>query len=198
MTENHAERVVAITGATGFIGGRLLDGLLSEGSIPVVLARSPAAPQIQPWSDPRVQWTPVDLNVDDAVREALEATQADTLFHIAGTRGRTGEGSASTTCADVNVHLAIRILEAATKAGVGRVVTVGSAEEYGPQPVPYHEEMAWRATSPYGISTAAATGFALAMHAEDGCPVVVVRPFTVYGPRQPAHMFISQAVTAAT
>jgi len=188
---------VAITGSTGFIGGRLLDGLLSEGSRPIVLARSPGPPQIQPWSDARIQWEPVDINDSDALRAVLERVRPDVLFHIAGTRGRSGEESASTACAEVNVHLAIRVLDAATEAGVGRIVTVGSAEEYGPQSVPYHEEMGWRATSPYGISKAAATGFALAMHAEDGCPVVVVRPFTVYGPRQPAHMFISQAVTAA-
>jgi nucleoside-diphosphate-sugar epimerase len=197
MESRSDPRTVAITGATGFIGGRLLDGLLSEGSRPIVLARSPAPPQIQPWSDARVEWQPVDINDSEALRTALELARPDVLFHIAGTRGRSGEDSASTACAEVNVHLAIRVLDAATKAGVGRIVTVGSAEEYGPQPVPYHEEMAWRATSPYGISKAAATGFALAMHAEDGCPVVVVRPFTVYGPRQPAHMFISQAVTAA-
>ena len=197
MTENPAERVVAITGATGFIGGRLLDALLSEGSQPVVLARSPAPPQIQPWSDARVRWEPVDLADDAAILEFLARVQPAALFHLAGTRGRPQEGSASKACEEVNVHLAVRVLEAATKARVGRVVTVGSAEEYGPQPVPYHEEMAWRATSPYGISKAAATGFALAMHAEEGCPVVVLRPFTVYGPRQPAHMFISQAMTAA-
>lgn len=197
MQSRSDTRTVAITGATGFIGGRLLDGLLSEGSRPIVLARSPAPPQIQPWSDARVQWEPVDINDSEALRTALELARPDVLFHLAGTRGRSGEDSASTACAEVNVHLAIRVLDAATKAGVGRIVTVGSAEEYGPQPVPYHEEMAWRATSPYGISKAAATGFALAMQAEDGCPVVVVRPFTVYGPRQPAHMFISQAVTAA-
>jgi UDP-glucose 4-epimerase len=197
VTENPAERVVAITGATGFIGGRLLDALLLEGSRPVVLARSPEPPQIQPWSDSRVQWEPVDLADDAVIHQSLARLKPDALFHLAGTRGRPQQGSASTACEEVNVHLAVRVLEAATEAGVGRVVTVGSAEEYGPQPVPYHEEMAWRATSPYGISKAAATGFALAMHAEEGCPVVVLRPFTVYGPRQPPHMFISQAMTAA-
>jgi UDP-glucose 4-epimerase len=191
------QQTVAVTGATGFIGRHLIAALLADGVRPVVLARSQAQPEELPWSDERVLWVRVDLDDGAAVRQVLENHQPEVLFHLAGTRGREGEASAALAVADVNVHAAVHVLDAATKAGVARIVAVGSAEEYGPQPVPYHEGLPWRATSPYGISKAAATGLALAMHAEDGTPVVVLRPFTVYGPGQPDHMFIAQAVTAA-
>jgi nucleoside-diphosphate-sugar epimerase len=192
-----SDQTVALTGATGFLGEHLLRALLEEGARPIVLGRTPNAPQRPPWSDQRVQWSSVELADAEAVRGLLEREQPAVLYHLAGTRGRSKGTSASAACAEVNVHATVRVLEAATQAGVDRIVAVGSAEEYGPQPVPYHEEMAWRATSPYGISKAAATGLALAMQAEEGCPVVVLRPFTVYGPGQPAQMFIAQAVTAA-
>jgi nucleoside-diphosphate-sugar epimerase len=42
-----------------------------------------------------------------------------------------------------------------------------------------------------------ATNQAIAMHARDGCAVVVVRPFSVYGPGQPRDMFIAQAIDSA-
>jgi UDP-glucose 4-epimerase len=197
MQSASEHETVAVTGATGFIGGHLVRALLAEGARPVVLARSQTPPQELPWSDERVQWIPVELDDGEGVRELLEREQPAVLFHLAGTRGREDGVSASLASANTNVNATVRVLDAATKAGVGRIVAVGSAEEYGPQPVPYHEGLPWRATSPYGISKAAATGFALAMSAEDGCPVVVLRPFTVYGPGQPDHMFIAQAVAAA-
>jgi nucleoside-diphosphate-sugar epimerase len=82
-------------------------------------------------------------------------------------------------------------------AGVQRIVIVGSAEEYGNQPGPQHEALPINATSPYGISKARTTEHAMRMHAEAGCPVVIVRPFSVYGPDQPSDMFIAEAVDAA-
>jgi len=197
MQSSSENQTVAVTGATGFIGRYLTAALLAEGTRPVVLARSRTRPQEPPWNDDRIEWVPVELTDEGAVLEVLERERPGVLFHLAGTRGRDGETSASLAAAEVNVHATVRVLDAATKAGVGRIVAVGSAEEYGPQPVPYHEGLPWRATSPYGISKAAATGLALAMQAEDGTPVVVLRPFTVYGPGQPGHMFIAQAVAAA-
>jgi UDP-glucose 4-epimerase len=191
------QQTVALTGATGFLGRHLLEALLAEGAKPVVLGRTPAPPTALPWSDRRVRWVPAELGDVETMRETLQRERPAVLYHLAGTRGRSGDTSASSACAEVNIHLMVRVLDAATKAGVGRIVAVGSAEEYGPQPVPYHEGLPWRATSPYGISKAAATGLALAMQAEDGTPVTVLRPFTVYGPGQPAQMFIAQAVTAA-
>jgi nucleoside-diphosphate-sugar epimerase len=81
--------------------------------------------------------------------------------------------------------------------GVRRVVLLGSAEEYGAQDGPLREDMPLRPLTFYGITKAAATSLALAMHAAGGCPAVILRPFTVYGPGQPKDMFVAEAVEAA-
>src|SRR5262249_20732714 len=51
--------------------------------------------------------------------------------------------------------------------------------------------------STYGASMAASAQFARALHASQGCPVVVLRLFSVYGPEQPAEMFVAQAIACA-
>jgi nucleoside-diphosphate-sugar epimerase len=82
-------------------------------------------------------------------------------------------------------------------SGVARIVLIGSAEEYGNQRGPQQESSSPQPTSVYGNSKAIATANALKMHKERGCPVVIVRPFTVYGPDQPIEMFVAEAVDAA-
>src|SRR5262249_58147072 len=87
--------------------------------------------------------------------------------------------------------------EESRKNGVRRIVIAGSAEEYGSQAGPLNERLSLKPSTGYGISKALATKHALALNAREGCPVVVVRPFSVYGPGQPREMFVAQAVEAA-
>ena len=91
------------------------------------------------------------------------------------------------------------LLIAARSAGVERIIIIGSADEYGNQVVegPLNESLELHPVSPYAMSKAAATGVALAMHASNGLPVVILRPFTVYGPGQPRNMFVSEAIDCA-
>jgi nucleoside-diphosphate-sugar epimerase len=116
-----------------------------------------------------------------------------TLLHLAGTRGR----DPSADCAILNFYGTTRLLELAQTNRVQRIVIVGSAEEYGNQAGPLNEQLPLRPCTEYGISKALATRHALALYAREECPVVVVRPFSIYGPCQPGEMFVAQAVEAA-
>lgn len=187
---------VAVTGATGFIGTNLVRTLVATGYRPILFARSP---QQSSWTDDledRVRWVRLDLLDGEAVGRTLETERPTVLFHLAGTRGR-GAGSAAVACAELNVSATVRLLAAARRTGVRRVVMAGSASEYGRQAGALHEGLTPGPVSAYGISKAAATSFARAMYAADGCPVVILRMFSVYGPGQPADMFVEDAVRCA-
>ena len=188
---------VAITGATGFIGRHLVSKLVAAGCAPVLLVRKPAQSDRVKRPDAGLRSVELDLTETSSVQEAIQGLKPRVLIHLAGTRGRGDVRGVEVACEELNVRATINLLRAATTAGVQRIVIVGSAEEYGNQPGPQNEALPIRATSAYGISKARATGEALKMHAEAGCPVVVVRPFSVYGPGQPIHMFIAEAVNAA-
>lgn len=197
MPDAHWLDRVAITGATGFIGGHLVRALLPLGYQPVLLAHSPGLhPRLAGLKD-RVRWVRMDLTSTDAISDILVEERPSMLFHLAGTRGLDQRVNGSVACAELNVCATVRLLDAALRAGVQRVIIVGSADEYGNQPGPLHEGLPLQPTSPYGISKAAASRFAQTMHARDGCPVVILRVFTAYGPGQPPDMFVAEAVACA-
>jgi UDP-glucose 4-epimerase len=145
----------------------------------------------------RTQWAQVDLNDPRSVWDALQEFEPSAVIHLAGVLGRGEAGAASVACAELNVSATVRLLDAAMQARVRRIVIIGSAEEYGDQDGPLHEGLPTLPVSPYGIAKAAATSFARALHAKAGCPVVVARAFSAYGPGQPDSMFVAQAVNAA-
>ena len=188
---------VAITGATGFIGRHLVRKLVSAGCQPVLLARKLINDGWVKGLEERIRWVEVDLTETGSVQEHLRNLRPRTLIHLAGTRGRGDVRGAKVACEELNFRATLDLLRASMDAGVQRIVIIGSAEEYGNQPGPQHEALPFKATSPYGISKARATEHAMRMHADSGCPVVIVRPFSVYGPGQPGDMFIAEAVDAA-
>ncbi len=188
---------VALTGATGFIGLHAVRRLVELGARPTVLARSPRPATEPAMGEDRVRWRQLDLLDGDAAAGVLRDERPAVLLHLAGTRGVAAGERAASACTELNVLATVRLLEAARRASVGRIVLLGSAAEYGAHRGALHEELALAPRSPYGASKAAATWLALAMHAQGGCPVVVLRPFSVYGPGQPSDMFVAEAVACA-
>ena len=188
---------VAVTGATGFIGGHLVRALVAAGCRPALVTRSPNHDGYTDEFGEQIRWAEVNLTEANSVREFLRLQKPRVLIHLAGTRGRTDARGSAVACEELNFRVTVDLLRAAMTAGVQRIVILGTAEEYGNQPGPQHEALPSLATSPYGVSKARATEQAMKLHAEAGCPVVVVRPFSVYGPGQPSDMFIAGAVDAA-
>lgn len=195
MTVGRIPEPIAITGATSFIGSHLLSHLLGDGYSLIALSSQPAFPA-HSTREP-VRWQQLDIRDPDAMRRFLFREKPATFFHLAGTRGRRDARDAEVACTEVNFEATAQLLELAMQSAVERVVLIGSAEEYGNQPGPLSETMPLMPATPYGVSKARATNLAKQLHKERGCPVVVVRPFTVYGPKQPVDMFLGEAVCAA-
>jgi UDP-glucose 4-epimerase len=185
---------IAVSGATGFIGRHLVERLVAAGARPLLLAR---VPRPAPFPGKAAEWVELDLLDSGAIDSVLERERPRTLFHLAGTRGGPEPARAAAACTRLNVTATAHLLEAATRCGASRIVILGSAEEYGPQDGPLAEDMILQPTTAYGISKVAATRLAQVMHGEAACPVVVLRPFTVYGPGQPPDMFVASAIAAA-
>ena len=188
---------VAVTGATGFIAAHLVPQLVAAGCQPILLARS--------WNEnlhfvafrEHVRWVAMDLTKRESVQKILQKEKPATLFHLAGVRGRREDRDEAVRCDEINFRATVSVLEAAMLAGVRRIVIMGSSEEYGNQSGPLPEGLSLRPATPYGVSKAKATARALEMNSRDGCPVVVLRPFSVYGPAQPSDMFVAEAVDCA-
>jgi dTDP-glucose 4,6-dehydratase len=191
---------VLVTGADGFIGSHLVERLVRSGrSVRAMVLYN--AYDSRGWLDhvaPEVsgQFEVVASDVRDAgsVRTAMRGCEA--VLHLAALIGIPYSYQAPRSYLDTNVHGTLNILEAALAANVGRVVHTSTSEVYGTaREVPITENHPLNAQSPYAATKVAADQLALSFHASFGLPVVVLRPFNTYGPRQSLRAVIPTIVT---
>lgn len=196
MTTDAPSPKILVTGAGGFIAKHLVPMLRSERRHLVLASRT--RPEVaRSGDDDQTRWLHVDLCEAGAVEKLFCAERPAVVLHLAGSRCRRPVPERFSDCIAINVLATTRVLEAAARWGAQRVVMLGSAEEYGPQPGPHRENLAMLPQTAYGISKAAATRLATTMHDQAGVPVVVLRPYSVYGPGQPLDMFVAEAVDCA-
>ena len=108
------------------------------------------------------------------------------VYHLAALGGIPGSYDAPRTFMEVNATGTLNVLLAAREAGA-KVIHTSTSEVYGSaQYVPMDEKHPINPQSPYAASKVAADALANAFRLSYGLPVVIVRPFNVYGPRQSA------------
>jgi UDP-glucuronate 4-epimerase len=181
-----------VTGAAGFIGSQLLRTLLWRGHDAI------GWDAFTDYYDPALKEENArDLPVTrfDLADDPIELEGLDGVFHLAGQPGVASFGGVFPIYVRQNVIASQRLFEAATEAGV-RTVFASSSSIYGDAAAyPTPEEAAPRPLSPYGITKLSAEQLASAYASEFGLDQVVVRYFTIYGPRQRPDMAFTKMVT---
>ncbi|MCU0241808.1 MAG: NAD-dependent epimerase/dehydratase family protein [Vicinamibacteria bacterium] len=182
---------VALTGATGYTGGRLLEALLARGHDVRALTRQPKGPSLSPAA--RVEWICGDL-ADEAALARLVAGVAG-VIHVAAVY-RTA-GHPDSYYRDVNVGGTERLLEAASRAGVRRFVHTSTVGVLGDVKHPPADETAPFAPSDiYQETKAEAERLALGYHGRHGMSVAVVRPGAIYGPGETRLLKLFRAIAS--
>jgi len=182
------DRPVLVTGADGFIGSHLVERLAAQGARVRAFCfyNSNAS---RGWLDETTEPTAVaDVRLGD-IRDARFVENCcsgvDTVFHLAALISIPYSYAAPESFVDTNIRGTLNILEAARRAGCRRVIHTSTSEVYGtPDTLPIRETHPLQGQSPYSASKIAADKLCEAYHCSFGLPVVVVRPFNTYGPRQ--------------
>jgi UDP-glucose 4-epimerase len=162
---------VLVTGASGFIGSRLVEQLLLEDAEVHAVSRM-AIP-----SDTALRWWQADLEDPEASKRLVGDITPDAVFHLASLVEGTRDVELVLPTLRANLVAAVGLLVAAVDAGCERVVLAGSMEE----PI---LDAAEAPSSPYAAAKLAAGRYAAMFHALYGLPVVSLRIFMVYGPGQ--------------
>ncbi len=178
-----------VTGAAGFIGSQLADALVVAGHD--VLGVDCFTDYYDP-AEKEENARGLDVLRLDLAEDALDLAGFDGVFHLAGQPGVRSFGDVFPLYVRRNVLATHRVLEAAAAAGV-RVVFASSSSVYGEaESYPTPESAEPRPISPYGITKLACEHLVRAY----GLDAVVVRYFTVYGPRQRPDMFLRRVCDA--
>jgi NDP-hexose 4,6-dehydratase len=192
--------IAAVTGAEGFIGSHLVEGLVRRGY------RVKAMVLYNMWSS--TAWLEtldseiseqVDVVFGD-VRDPATVLQlvdgASVVYHLAAIGSVPYSYSAPRSFIDTNTIGTMHVLEAARSCRTPRVVHTSTSETYGTaRTVPISESHPLQSQSPYAASKTAADKLAESYHLSFGLPVVTLRPFNTFGPRQSTRAVIPQIIT---
>ncbi|MDE2060237.1 MAG: SDR family NAD(P)-dependent oxidoreductase, partial [candidate division NC10 bacterium] len=195
---NWKSKHVLVTGAGGFIGSHLAEQLVNEGARVRAFVHYNALGGAgwlddSPLSD-QMEIFAGDICDRDSVRSAMRGTEV--IFHLAALIGIPYSYHAPASYVRTNIEGTLNILQAARDLNVQRVIHTSTSEVYGTACfVPITEEHPLQGQSPYSASKIGADKLADAFHFSFGLPVVTLRPFNTFGPRQSARAVIPTIVT---
>jgi NDP-hexose 4,6-dehydratase len=191
---------IAVTGSEGFIASHLVEALVQRGHSVRAMVQYNSFSSAG-WLDkvsPAVL-EHVEIHMGDVRdhRSVMELTDgADAVCHLAALIAIPYSYQAPESYLATNAAGTLNILEAARIHGTPRIIHTSTSEVYGSaRTVPIPESHPLQAQSPYSASKIAADKMAESYHLSFGLPVVTLRPFNTYGPRQSARAVIPATIS---
>ncbi|MGD1046135.1 MAG: SDR family oxidoreductase [Bacteroidota bacterium] len=179
-----------VTGGAGFIGSHITEELLHRGERVRVLDNFSTGkrenlhfPHLQTQVKTLLEIVEGDIREPDSVRAAMQGI--DYVLHQAALPSIARSVADPITSNDVNVNGTLNVLVAARDAKVKLFVYASSSSIYGnTSTLPKHEKMQMQPISPYAVSKLAGERYCVAFHNVYKLPIVCLRYFNVFGPRQ--------------
>jgi UDP-glucose 4-epimerase len=184
-----------VTGADGFIGSHLTEALVRAGAEVRAFCLYNSNGSLG-WLDTveKDVRASIDVRLGD-VRDARfvesACSEIDIVFHLAALIAIPYSYIASESFIDTNIRGTLNVLEGVRRAGCQRMIQTSTSEVYGtPSVLPIKESHPLQGQSPYSASKIGADKLCESYFASFDVPVVTVRPFNTYGPRQSARAVI--------
>jgi len=202
MSKFWQNKTVLITGAGGFIGSHLVERLHAEGAQVRAFVRynSRGDPglirQLAPAITAQIQVIGGDIRDASAILQATE--KVDLVFHLGALISIPYSYLHPREVAESNFLGTLNVLLACRQNQVARLVHISTSEVYGTgRYTPMDESHPLQGQSPYSASKIGADKLAESFYCAYGLPVVTVRPFNTFGPRQSGRAVIPTIITQA-
>lgn len=188
----HGKRVL-VTGAGGFIGSHLVERLVDSGAVVRAFVHYNAL-GTWGWLDEssicrEVEVFSGDICDRDSICQAMR--DVEFVFHLAALIGIPYSYRAPDSYLRTNIGGTLNVLQCALEGRVERLIHTSTSEVYGSaRYVPIDESHPLQGQSPYAATKIGADKMAEAFHLSFGLPVVIVRPFNTFGPRQSARAVV--------
>lgn len=202
MSSEWTNGKVLVTGAGGFIGSHLTERLLALGADVRVLVRHVSSgrlgllEELSEEDRDRLEVVRGDLRDVESVRQACAGV--DTVFHLGAEVSVPFSFEVPRSFLDTNLGGTLNVLEACRNHETRRLVLTSSSEVFGTaQRLPMDEEHPLHPQSPYAASKVAADALTLSYRAAHDLPLVTLRPFNAFGPRQSLRAVIPTVLVQA-
>jgi len=186
-----------VTGATGFVGSHLVRRLVRDGHAVHALCR----PGSDPW---RIRDVLGDVHVHtpslldgEEIGHVVKAARPDYIFHLAAAPVIAGAPAGDSDVVALNFLGTVNVIDACDGVDYLGLVTTGDALEYGPSAEPMSESDVCRPDTLHGITKLRATFHAQAAARARGRPIVILRPFSIYGPDDHPRRLVPQVIAGA-
>lgn len=191
---------IFVTGADGFIGSNLVEGLVRNGyEVKALILYN----SFNSWGwiencskeiKNNIEIVFGDIRDSNLIVDLMKG--CDAVIHLASLIAIPYSYVAPESYIEVNVKGTLNIMQAARQLGIGRIIHTSTSEVYGTAKfVPITEEHPLNGQSPYSASKIGADQIAYSFYASFDTPVVIARPFNNFGPRQSLRAIIPDLIT---
>ncbi|HXX19641.1 MAG TPA: GDP-mannose 4,6-dehydratase [Candidatus Acidoferrum sp.] len=187
---------ILVTGATGFIGSRLLERLAEVGGHDLYSMQRYVTGRYVLGADLGIKVVFCDLRDHFAVRCAVREVQPEVVFHLASISPVSYSYDHPNEVLDANLTGTVNLAEACLREvpHFKHFLFASTSETFGNGPLPKREDTPQAPNSPYSISKHAAEKYVLYMKDAYGFPMTVLRPFNTYGRRDNTHFLVERMV----
>jgi NAD dependent epimerase/dehydratase len=186
---------ILVTGADGFIGSHLVESLIDDGHDVRAFCFYNSfnslgwIEDLPPEKIKVMEAFSGDIRDEHRVRSAMRGV--DIVFHLAALIAIPFSYASPQSYAETNILGTLNVLQAARDEGVKKILVTSTSEVYGTAKyIPIDEKHSRQGQSPYSASKIGADALAESFYRSYGLPVIIVRPFNTYGPRQSARAII--------